>query len=35
MNVVEQGMKKHPMQRDLVQLHSDIKQDYLQTVVRK
>ena len=35
MNVVQQGLKKHPLQRDLAQLHTDIKQDYLQTVVRK
>jgi hypothetical protein len=35
MNVVEQGLKKHPLQRDLLQLHSDIKQDYLQTAMRK
>jgi hypothetical protein len=35
MNVVEQRLKKHPLQRDLVQLHADIKQDYLETVVRR
>lgn len=33
MNVVEQGLKKHPLQRDLLQLHADIRQDYLRTAV--
>jgi hypothetical protein len=35
MNVVEQGLKKHPLQRDLIQLHADIRQDYLHTAVRE
>ena len=33
MNVVSQGMKRHPSQRDLRQLHTDLKRDYLQTAI--
>jgi hypothetical protein len=35
MNVVDQGIRRHPAQRDLRQLHTDLKQNYLQTAVTR
>lgn len=33
-NVLEQGLRKHPFRRDLIQLNADIKSDLLMTVTR-
>ena len=32
-NVVEDGLKKHPMSRDLRQLHQDLRKESLLTIV--